>query len=91
MPEDWFVIGIDPLKHHILVRCRLTKKTGVITDPAVLELEKASAQNFEPYPWVEPARVTLHPIRPATMSLSRKSQKLSGVLQKTQSLTTRIE
>ena len=91
MTEDWFVIGIDPLKNQLLVRSRTTKRTGVVSDPTAAEVEKANAQNFEPYPWVEPARVRPHAIKPATMSLSRTSQRLSGVLRKTQSITTRVE
>lgn len=91
MPEDWFVIGVNPLENHILVKCRLTRRTGVITDPTLTELEKASAQNFETYPWVEPRRVRPHPIKPAIMHLSRQSQKLSGIISKTQALTPRVE
>jgi hypothetical protein len=91
MPEDWFVVGIAPLAKHILVKCRLTHRTGFISDGASTELEKAGAHNFEPYPWIEPLRVTLHSIKPAVMKLSRESQRLSGVLTKTQSLTSRVE
>ena len=91
MPEDWFVIGVDPLRRHILVKCRLTKRTGIVPDPEFVELEKASVQNFEPYPWIEPERVRPHLIKAETLSMSRKTQKLSGVLRKSQPLTSRIE
>jgi hypothetical protein len=91
MAEDWFVVGVDPLQNHILVKCRLTGRTGSVIDPSMMELEKAAAQNFEPYPWVEHTRVVLKPLKAEVMRLSRQTQNMSGMLRRTQSLTTRIE
>jgi hypothetical protein len=91
MPADWFVVGVDPLKRHILVKCRLTRRTGFVADAALAELERAGAQSFEPYPWIEPLRVTPHAIKPEVMKLSQQTQRLSGILRKSQSLTLRVE
>ena len=49
----------------------------------------ASANNFAPYPWVEPERVAETPLKPHAMELAKKSQNLSTFMRKTQSFASR--
>jgi len=86
---DWWVLGCDPIQERLLVKCRLTQRTGVIKDASAEELLVASAKNFEPYPWVEPERVTETLLKPQVIALAKKSQNLSTFMHKTQSLASR--
>jgi len=87
---DWWVLGCDPIQGHILVKCHLTQRTGVVKNASAEELLAASAKNFTPYPWVEPERVTETLLKPHVVSLAKKSQKLSTFMGKTQSLASRL-
>lgn len=89
--HDWWVLGADPIQNHLLVKCRLTQGTGVVKNPSAEDLLNASAKNFESYPWIEPARVTVTPLKPHVISLAKKSQSLSPFLGKTQSLPSRLK
>ena len=87
--RDWWVLGCDPIQGHILVKCRLTQRTGVVRNPSVEELLIANAKNFVPYPWTEPGRVAETPLKPHVINLAKKSQSLSIFMPKTQSLASR--
>jgi hypothetical protein len=87
---DWWVLGCDPIQGHLLVKCRLTERTGVVKNANAEELLQASAKNFEAYPWVEPERVTVAPLKPHVINLAKKSQSLSSFMGKTQSLVSRL-
>jgi len=88
--RDWWVLGCDPIQGNLLVKCRLTQRTGVIKNASAEELLIASAKNFEPYPWVEPERVVETPLKPHVIDLAKKSQRLSTFMGKTQSLASRL-
>jgi hypothetical protein len=87
---DWWVLGADPIQGQLLVKCRLTQRTGVVKDATAEELLQASAKNFESYPWVEPERVTVMPLKAHVVNLAKKSQSLSVFMGKTQSLVSRL-
>jgi hypothetical protein len=87
--RDWWVLGCDPIQGNILVKCRLTQRTGVIENGSAEELLKASVKNFESYPWVEIERVKETPLKPHVIKLAKKSQSLSIFVGKTQSLASR--
>ena len=93
MPEsahfDWWVLGCDPIQGHLLVKCRLTQRTGVVKTASAEELLMASAKNFTSYPWTEPERVTETPLKPHVIDLAKKSQSLSPFVSKTQALASR--
>lgn len=86
---DWWVLGCDPIRGYLLVKCHLTQRTGVVKDATAEELLMASAKNFTSYPWVEPERVAQTVLRPHVMDLAKKSQKLSTFMQKSQPLASR--
>jgi hypothetical protein len=86
---DWWVLGCDPIQGHLLVQCRLTQRTGLVKSASAEELLMASANNFAPYPWVEPERVAETPLKPHAMELAKKSQNLSTFMRKTQSFASR--
>jgi len=86
---DWWVLGCDPIQGHLLVKCRLSAQTGVVKNASAEELLAASAKNFVPYPWVEPERVTVAPLKPHVIHRAKQSQKLSPFIGKTQSLASR--
>jgi len=87
--RDWWVLGCDPIQGHVLVKCHLTQRTGVVKDPSAEELLMANAKNFTPYPWIEPERVTEIPLKPRVINLAKKSQNLSTFLRQTTSLASR--
>jgi hypothetical protein len=82
-------LGCDPIQGHILVKCRLSQRTGVVKSASAEELLTASAKNFAPYPWVHPERVTETLLKPHVVSLAKQSQKLSVFMGKTQALASR--
>ncbi len=82
-------MGCDPIQGHILVKCRLTQRTGVVKDPSADELLMANAKNFVSYPWVEPGRVSETPLKPRVIHLAKQSQKLSTIMRQTTSLPSR--
>jgi hypothetical protein len=86
---DWWVLGCDPIQGHLLVKCRLSQRTGLVKDATAEELLQASAKNFTSYPWTEPQRVIQTLLKPHVIDLAKRSQKLSGFMQKTQSLVSR--
>ena len=86
---DWWVLGCDPIQGHLLVKCRLTEQTGVVKDATAEELLAASAKNFAPYPWVEPERVTVAPLKPQVIRRAKQSQRLSPFIAKSQALASR--
>ena len=87
--RDWWVLGCDPIQGHLLVKCHLTQRTGVVKNASAEELLMASAKNFASYPWIEPERVTEAPLKPHVINLAKKSQNLSTFMQKTKSLVSR--
>jgi hypothetical protein len=87
---DWWVLGCDPIQGHLLVKCRLTQRTGLVKNASAEELLMASAKNFTSYPWTEPERVNETPLKPHVINLAKQSQKLSTFMRKTQSLASRI-
>jgi hypothetical protein len=87
--RDWWVLGCDPIHGHLLVKCHLTQRTGVVRNASAEELLMANAKNFTSYPWVEPARVAETPLKPSAINLAKKSQNLSTFVGKTQSLASR--
>jgi len=87
--HDWWVLGCDPIQGHLLVKCLLTQRTGVVKNASAEELLMASAKNFASYPWIEPERVTEAPLKPHVINLAKKSQNLSTFMQKTKSLVSR--
>ncbi|MCE0499201.1 MAG: hypothetical protein LV481_14775 [Methylacidiphilales bacterium] len=86
---DWWVLGCDPIQGHLLVKCRLTQRTGVVKSATAEELLSASAKNFTSYPWTEPERVTETPLKPHVIHLAKQSQNLSTFMRKTQPLVSR--
>ena len=86
---DWWVLGCDPLQGHLLVKCHLTQRTGVVKNASAEELLMASANNFTSYPWIEPGRVTEAPLKPHVIKLAKQSQKLSTFRQTTKLLVSR--
>jgi len=86
---DWWVIGCDPIQGHLLVKCRLTQRTGVVKSANAEELLTACAKNFTSYPWIEPERVAEAPLKTHVIDLAKKSQHLSTFMRKTQSLASR--
>jgi hypothetical protein len=86
---DWWVIGCDPLQGHLLVKCKLTQRTGVVKNAGAEELLRANANNFTTYPWIDPERVTEAPLKPHVIKLAKKSQKLSTFMQTTKLLASR--
>ena len=87
--RDWWVLGCDPIQGHLLVKCQLTQRTGVVRNASAEELLMASAKNFTAYPRIEPERVAETPLKPHVIDLARKSQKLSTFMSKTQSFASR--
>ena len=87
--HDWWVLGCDPLQGHLLVKCQLTERTGVVKNASAEELLRASAKNFTPYPWIEPERVAETPLKPHVIKLAKESQNLSTFMRKTQSFASR--
>ena len=87
--RDWWVFGCDPIQGHLLVKCQLTQRTGVVKNASAEELLMASAKNFASYPWIEPGRVAETPLKPHVIKLAKESQNLSTFLGKTQSLASR--
>ena len=87
--RDWWVLGCDPIQGHLLVKCQLTQRTGIVKTASADELLMASAKNFTSYPWIEPGRVTETPLKPHVIDLAKKSQNLSTFVQKTRSLASR--
>ena len=87
--RDWWVLGCDPIQGHLLVKCQLTQRTGVVKNASAEELLMANAKNFTSYPWIEPGRVTETPLKPRVINLAKKSQNLSTFMQQTKSLASR--
>ena len=87
--RDWWVLGCDPIQGHLLVKCQLTQRTGVVKDPSAEELLTANASNFAPYPWIEPERVAETPLKPHVIKLAKESQNLSTFMRKTQPFASR--
>ncbi len=85
-----WVLGCDPIQGSLLVKCRLTQRTGVIKSASAEECLMANAKNFEPYPWVEPERVIETPLKPQVIDRAKQSQRLSPFMGKTQSLASRL-
>jgi hypothetical protein len=86
---DWWVLGCEPVEGNLLVKCHLTRRTGVIKNASPDELLMADAHNFTSFPWLEPDRVTETPFKPHAVELAKKSQNLSTFMRKTQSLASR--
>lgn len=86
---DWWVLGCDPIQGNLLVKCKLTQRTGIVQTATDEELLMASAKNFEPYPWIEPERVAETPLKPSSIQLAKESQNLSTFMRKTQSFASR--
>ena len=86
---DWWVLGCDPIQGHLLVKCHLTQRTGVVRNASAEELLMANAKNFTSYPWIEPERVAETPLRPHVIKLAKESQNLSTFMRKTQSFASR--
>ena len=86
---DWWVLGCDPIQGHLLVKCCLTQRTGLVRNASAEELLMASAKNFTTYPWIEPERVIETPLKPHVINLAKKSQRLSPFMRQTQSLGSR--
>jgi len=86
---DWWILGCDPIQGHLLVKCQLTQRTGVVKNASTDELLMASTKNFTPYPWIEPERVAETPLKPHVIDLAKKSQNLSTFMSKTQSFASR--
>ena len=89
-PCDWWILGCDPVQGHLLVKCHLTQRTGVVKNASAEELLMANAKNFTSYPWLEPGRVAEAPLKPHVIDLAKKSQNLSTFMRKTQSLPSRL-
>jgi hypothetical protein len=87
--RDWWVLGCDPIQGHLLVKCHLTQRTGVVKNASAEELLMANAKNFASYPWIEPERVTETPLKPQIIHLAKTSQNLSTFMQRTKSLASR--
>jgi len=86
---DWWVLGCDPIQGHLLVECRLTRRTGIVRNATAEELLMASTKNFTSYPWIEPDRVAETPLKPHVIKLAKQSQNLSAFMGKTRSLASR--